>query len=408
MNGLPHEDGKKQEAENREQIKKELEDGKQQQTEAIQAAKPKSRQKKVKLPSAPTRVQPSRAVKRKPEEPPLKPKVTRKKKNKVEEPAKEAVKPTPTDTKEPQPQPKGDGEETDETKGDYELSLDEWKIFLARYNSATSPVLPKPSPTFSQSHLQGIDVANFSMRLGRIIETKIMDLIDERQGITIDEAAGGLCLRGYYHHPFRCALDGNYVPPPRFEPAGAYSPGEDWRPPVEGDGESQKRELANPAPKPASPATYRPPGSRSRIQGKIPPPSLPPQQHQKTPPTVITKPQTHPSTPAKGQGNTSPSIPPPPPNSPFDKPSWPIREANSTQQRILNPEITTTSSARNSPAPDASMEISPTLGRWRPPTAGFPTEDFAEAIVDVSGLRFAVDLCAEYVVDGNGARFFML
>ena len=236
---------------------------------------------------------------------------------------------------------------TQETKGDYELSLDEWKIFLAKYNSATTPVtpiLPSASFPFSQNHLQGIDVADFNMRLERVVETKIKELIDGRQGITIDDAAGGLCLRGYYHHPFRCALDGNYVPPPRFEPAGAYSPGEDWRLHVAGDGESQKARLANTPTetKPVSPTTYRQPGSGNRIQTKTSSkPSSPStsQQHQ-SPPTVTTQPL-EPQTNTTNN-ETSPSLPPPPPNSPLE----PIKATN-PQQHMPNPSINTNS--RNSP-----------------------------------------------------------
>lgn len=394
-NKISQEGHKKQEVKSKEHIKEESKAG-----EQPQEIQPKSQQKKAKVPAAPTRIQPSRAAKRKAEEP-LPSKVTRKKKRKVIETVQEkATNSIPTEGKEQQPPTdEEEEEESGETKGDYELSLDEWRNFETRYNSATNPVTPMPSPasisSFSQNHLQGIDVANFAMRLERAVETKIWDLIHERQGITIDKTAGGLCLRGYYHHPFRCALDGNYVPPPRFDPAGAYSPGEDWRPPVKGGGEGQKGGLANTGTKPVSPTTYRPPGSGNQIQGRIStkaflPSSASKQQQTKNGAKV----------------DMSPSIPPPQPNLPLETPSWPIREANSTHQRILKPEINT--SARNSPAPEAVMEISPTLGRWRPPTTGFPLEDFAEAIVDVSGLRFAVDLCAEYIVDGKGARFFML
>jgi hypothetical protein len=53
------------------------------------------------------------------------------------------------------------------------------------------------------------------------------------------------------------------------------------------------------------------------------------------------------------------------------------------------------------------MEISPTLGRWGPGQTekdkGLPVEDLGANVVEVSGLRFAVDLCACRFVGGLGA-----
>ena len=73
-------------------------------------------------------------------------------------------------------------------------------------------------------------------------------------------------------------------------------------------------------------------------------------------------------------------------------------------------------------APEADMEISPTLGRWRRHSSlgigtGLPVEDLGANVVEVCGLRFAVDLCAcsasnrglgaETAVE-DGARVLML
>jgi hypothetical protein len=62
---------------------------------------------------------------------------------------------------------------------------------------------------------------------------------------------------------------------------------------------------------------------------------------------------------------------------------------------------------RTGQAPEADMEISPTLGRWGPGKTGkdkgLPVEDLVANVVEVSGLRFAVDLCACRFVGGLGA-----
>jgi hypothetical protein len=67
---------------------------------------------------------------------------------------------------------------------------------------------------------------------------------------------------------------------------------------------------------------------------------------------------------------------------------------------------------------EAEMELSPTLGRWPAHMhgagredegeRGLPVEDLAENVVEVSGLRFAVDLCASSSGSGEHARFLML
>ncbi|KAM7221858.1 hypothetical protein V8F06_002851 [Rhypophila decipiens] len=449
-------------------------EGQQVETEPdTQEPKLKTRAKKVKVPVAPTRVQPARAAKRKAIEPQL-PKRTAKKRKTVED-SIEAVAPTPepaetvhvnaeelaekreetawTGEQRPngtQERPKlqdpskhqnsepiqPDEHHVEETKGDYQLNLDEWKVFLARYSSATTPVTPTPSPTslsaFTLQQLQGLDIANFVLRLERIVEAKINQLIDERQGITIDAGAGGgLCLTGYYHHPYKCALDGNYVPPLKFEAAGGYVPGEDWGPEeaqkedgtgavelevgnhsddeekVEKAGEKQDMMVESTTGVVSSPR-YRPPQTGRRLAERILSSSanasrgvspFPARQETSSAgdPAGIPIPgleaALHRQAQAAAAGDeTLPHLP--------KLPALTSREENDHASR--------STSMRNSPAPEALMDISPTLGRWRPPIPGLPLENFDDAIVDVAGLRFAVDLCAGYLGDGRSARMFML
>ncbi|KAK4212469.1 hypothetical protein QBC37DRAFT_193573 [Rhypophila decipiens] len=454
---------------------------------STQEPKLKTRAKKVKIPVAPTRVQPARAAKRKAIEPQLQ-KRTAKKKKRVED-SIEAVPPTPepaetihvnaeelaenreestpwTGEQRPngtQEQPKlqdpsklqnlepiqPDEHHVEETKGDYQLSLDEWKVFLARYNSATTPVTPTPSPTslsaFTLQQLQGLDIANFVLRLERIVETKINQLIDERQGITIDAGAGGgLCLTGYYHHPYKCALDGNYVPPLKFEAAGGYVPGEDWRPEeaqkedgtgageVVGDHSDdeekvddkigEKQDMVESTTGVVSSPRHRPPQTGRRLAERILSNSanasrgvspFPTRQETSSAgdPAGIPIPgleaalHRQAQAAAAGDDEASEAARNPNRNEPF-QPSQPIQTLRLSSRE--EDDASRSTSMLNSPAPEAFMDISPTLGRWRPPIPGLPVENFDDAIVDVAGLRFAVDLCAGYLGDGRSARMFML
>ncbi|KAM7203591.1 hypothetical protein V8F20_003886, partial [Naviculisporaceae sp. PSN 640] len=532
------EEEKKEEEKKEEEKKEEEKKEEEKKEEEIQDQKPKSRTKKVKAPVAPTRIQPPRAAKRKAVEPPLPTRGAKKEKKKIEDTIEAAAPTSPPEAEiivadearlrpvdiaievrcaseqpvqeheqqlpEPEPptdqqqQQNPDGKEYDvphktetaqlqpqqdapeETKGDYQLDLEEWMLFLARYNSATTPVTPTPDPAtlsaFTTKQLQGLDVANFIIRLERVIETKINDLFSARQGITIDAGAGGgLCITGFYHHPYKCALDGNYVPPPKFEAAGGYVPGEDWKPEEEkareqekeaegsngdvsnmkadekedqvakeearrdGDlkeddrkevgregvreedfqDDDRKAKFGNTTGVVSSPR-YRPPGSGKRSTGR-------PFQSISAQPSL-------PGSPGASQG---PSIPPlsleialhrqeqaaleddseeagdqdelfqlsqqPAAQIP---PQLPPLQGLAPRSDIDNPSQN--ASMRNSPAPEAVMEISPSLGRWQPFTTGQPLENFDDAIVDVAGLRFAIDLCAGYLGDGRSARIFML
>ncbi|KAM7190229.1 hypothetical protein V8F33_009589 [Rhypophila sp. PSN 637] len=463
-------------------------EGQQKETEPrTQEPKLKTRAKKVKVPVAPTRVQPARAAKRKAIEPQL-PKRTAKKKKRFED-SIEAVAPTlepaetihvnaeePAEKREETPwtgeqrpngtqerpklqdpsklqnlEPSQPDEHVEETKGDYQLNLDEWKVFLARYNSATTPVTPTPSPTslssFTLQQLQGLDIASFVLRLERIVETKINQLIDERQGITIDAGAGGgLCLTGYYHHPYKCALDGNYVPPLKFEAASGYVPGEDWRPKEAqkedgtGAGEvgghsdekkaeqiGEKQDMVESTTGVVSSPRYRPPQTGRRLAERIlssantsrgvsPFPTR--QEASAADPAGIPIPgleaalHRQAQAAAAGDDQDSEAAGNPNRNEPF-QPAQPIQTlphppklpALSSREED---DASRSTSMRNSPAPEALMDISPTLGRWRPPIPGLPLENFDDAIVDFAGLRFAVDLCAGYLGDGRSARMFML
>ncbi|KAK3332307.1 hypothetical protein B0T19DRAFT_398089 [Cercophora scortea] len=317
---------------------------------------------------APTRIQPSRAAKRKVLE------------AAAERAAKRANRAaTPARTKTPAPEPKSLAEApptttttattqppaaatTDksqpnninlpppsppqETKGDYTLSPLDWALFNeAELHRPHNEIL---DPT-------GIDIAYFSHTLEKAIEAKIASLIARREsqappGLTIGQAGtgGGLNLLAFYPQPaMQCALEraGIKVQGP-FEPAGVFIKDEDWRP-----------------------------ASSSE-----------------------------------------------PPTSPGPERMWAVaevvrRRSTSPMRRVVE-RVTSAVNMDTMPAvevPEAEMEISPTLGRW-PASGGveegeegqMPVEDLRENIVRVSGLEFAVDLCGSYLGDGRFARFLML
>ncbi|KAH6617716.1 hypothetical protein B0J18DRAFT_435405 [Chaetomium sp. MPI-SDFR-AT-0129] len=150
----------------------------------------------------------------------------------------------------------------DETTGDYSLASDDWNQFMQR-NFVERPVLSSSScrPNLNP---QGLEVAQFAVRLEKAINEKITALLE-----TFTELAtaapqmkdspnfGGSPEHGPQaslpdsqrqlpslpqskHCPPHCVsppTDTNSPykhpePSPSFEPAAAYTPGEDWRPPV--------------------------------------------------------------------------------------------------------------------------------------------------------------------------------
>ncbi|KHE86713.1 hypothetical protein GE21DRAFT_1203489 [Neurospora crassa] len=138
--------------------------------------------------STPTRVQPSRAAKRKAEPPslPLTP---------IHTPSPKRQK-VASSIKRPSPLPKAEHpgkKPAEETKGDYSLS----KLDLDEF---------QPSYADRGEMADGLDVASFMIGVEKAVETAVSELVAARLGNGDDEEV--------------------------FEPAGDAVPGEDWRPPV--------------------------------------------------------------------------------------------------------------------------------------------------------------------------------
>ncbi|KAK4234886.1 hypothetical protein C8A03DRAFT_46856 [Achaetomium macrosporum] len=264
---------------------------------------------------APTRVQPTRAAKRK------------------------ATEQITTSRAPSQPAPIKDTEHAGcdiepETKGDYTLAAYGWAQFLSGNQEEHG------RSAWSYIQFQGLDVAYFCMRLEGAIRRKTYEILsrngpsylhmqadgDEKE----NEANPQLRIRKAAVPNFRCALgDRRYTTPAPFSPKAALAPGEDWRrptatttTPVEA---AHKTKTANGDPS----KTYR-------LSLIISPSSAGPQ----------------------------------------------TRSAGAT----------------------TDTEISPTLGRWRiqpwkleedgDGSQELPVEDPGANVVEVSGLKFAVDLCA--------------
>lgn len=180
----------------------------------------------------------------------------------------------------------------------------------------------------------------------------------------IAKAQPGQCqqLQIQIHPPpkFRCALghptgthSSNNKPAAVFQPAAALAPGEDWRPPI--------------------------------IAGDLQPAGN--SLNQKTAKDTITQ-DTTTGICIAPTGSSSSS-------------SWAADEVSRRE------EIKRRAVAAAGPAPEADMEISPTLGRWRRHSlgigGGLPVEDLGANVVEVAGLRFAVDLCATSTFGGGAA-----
>ncbi|KAK3942663.1 hypothetical protein QBC46DRAFT_255841 [Diplogelasinospora grovesii] len=265
--------------------------------------------------TAPTRVQPSRSAKRK-----------------IADYAVNTSRPTSSGTAAKAaiiPNPTTDTPEyTPETKGDYELAEYDWQQFQ-NHNSGEHP----PALSHIQLALLGLDVAYFSIRLEKAVNSKVTDLLHNKRTSALDLELGPgrsyMCAAGAAFHNHH--LDSHSTPPTapseeeegdreekEFKPAAAFSPGEDWRPPT--------------------------------------------------------------TTTTSGTVRNGLSF-------------WAVGCRRS-------------SSDKNAKAPEAEMETSPTLGKWpfnteNAPADSFkdlPLEDYTESksIVEVSGLKFAVDVCATW------------
>ncbi|KAK4149040.1 hypothetical protein C8A00DRAFT_19229 [Chaetomidium leptoderma] len=316
-------------------------------------------------PPAPIRVQPSRAAKRKAAEPPP---------TKRPPPRKRKA-PAPTAAADQRPGlPSADPKH--ETIGDYSLAAYDWAQFLNGNRGEH-----RPSP-WSYVQLQGMDVAYFCVRMGRAVRKKVEEIHLVRDKAQADSDPGAKSAKGedaagvkkkktettqksqppklqiepvnLKPSPFRCALIDHEYPKPTapFEPAAALAPGEDWRPP--------------------------------RL----------------IPPTI-----------SLGLGQDGDNSRERTPEMIAKTGSWAAEEVSRRRERERK---------AGQQAPEAEMEISPTLGRWRRHSdseaerqRGLPVEDLVGAnVVEVSGLRFAVDVCSTAPFRGlgveEGVRFLML
>ncbi|KAK4187398.1 hypothetical protein QBC35DRAFT_498703 [Podospora australis] len=278
------------------------------------------------LAKEPTRVQPSRAAKRKQQE------------DKPEEQQSQKRRPGAVSAY------------SIHSQGDYTLEAYDWSQFQTR-NADEHTQSP-----WSHIQLQGLDVAYFTMRLERAVQAKVSSLI----------SSGFLQRRS----TFRCLLETpRYRKKARrtvFEPAASVSQGEGWRPPA------------------FSSSPLSPPPVSSQVESSA----------------VLDE--------SEDEGEVWESL----------LETWAANEARKRRQSVMDTEKEMQRKRQEgTPAPEASMDISPTLGRW--PGGGgaavlgkrnrIPVENLErENAVEVSGLRFAVDLCASFQGREEFARFLML
>ncbi|KAK3492669.1 uncharacterized protein B0T23DRAFT_316965 [Neurospora hispaniola] len=172
--------------------------------------------------STPTRVQPSRAAKRKAEPPslPLTP---------IQTPSPKRQK-VASSIKHPSPEPKVEEpgkEPAEETKGDYSLS----KLDLDEF---------QPSYADRGEMADGLDVASFMISVEKAVETAVSELVAARLGNGVlslfspRESDQGIRARW---RRFGSISQGQILEAESkadgvFKPAGNAVPGEDWRPPV--------------------------------------------------------------------------------------------------------------------------------------------------------------------------------
>jgi hypothetical protein len=338
---------------------------------------------------APTRIQPARAAKRKAADPPpTKPPPRRK--PRAQAPAFPPV-PGPVQAQTQAQHPRSAADETTATttRGEYTLAAYDWAQFL---NGNKGEHRPGP---WSYVQLQGLDVAYFGMRLEKAVGDKIGEIIAredrnysdghqprrgsvgatdqptgiERHGnvrqnknskkddITKVQLGQSQQLQIQIHPPpkFRCVLGhpthSSSKPAAVFQPAAALAPGEDWRPPIAA------------GPQPAGNSLNQNSAKNSNTMQD--------------------------TTTGDHMAPTSTGG------------SWAADEVGRREEVKRR-----TVAAGAGQAPEADMEISPTLGRWRRHSlrmgGGLPVEDLGANVVEVGGLRFAVDLCATSTFSGGG------
>ncbi|KAK4034844.1 hypothetical protein C8A01DRAFT_18410, partial [Parachaetomium inaequale] len=311
-------------------------------TTAIENATPIPSRVAVVRSQTPTRIQPARAAKRRAAAPPSTKRPPRR--------TKTAPAPNPAPIQRRGPQPAGPKRTStgDETRGDYALAAYDWAQFL-NGNRGEHDVSP-----WSYVQLQGLDVAYFCMRLERAAGEKIEEVLArdvlqvgaQAEGAAEDGDADRASARAEEQQPQarkteknpytelqiqirhtpnpRCALlshsrpSSNPKPPAPFQPAAALAPGEDWRPPT---------------------ITTTPPTSTTtgpHLKGTATTSKL----------RVI-------------DNITSVNREPTPTT------SWAADEVSRREE--MNRK------QREQQAPEADMEISPTLGRWRRPSSGLGT-----------------------------------
>ncbi|KXX78819.1 hypothetical protein MMYC01_200951 [Madurella mycetomatis] len=223
-----------------------------------------------------------------------------------------------------------------ETKGDYTLAPYDWAQFC-NHNQGEH----RPSP-WSYVQLQGLDVAYFVMRLERAVREKIRDLVTAPSIATTngagekqdhEETTGATTGAGADQRKrFCCALAS----------LGAR-------------GCSNSLLPSSPPFKPAAALApgedWRPPAGGGEDGGH----------------GGLTD-----AADGIGRGGTRGCS------------SWAADEVGRREER----------DRQHTPAPDAEMEISPTLGRWPASERIVATEGLEGHVVEVSGLRCAMDLCA--------------
>ncbi|KAK3381926.1 hypothetical protein B0H63DRAFT_546669 [Podospora didyma] len=239
-----------------------------------------------------------------------------------------------------------------ETRGDYVLAAYDWGQFL-NHNAGEHH---KPTKPWSYVELQGLDVAYFVMRVEKAVAVMVADIIyrqADKEEVDVDTEKGEVWSSG---------IPGISVPAPAATPA---------TPP-----QRSKKVVTTRKFRCALPGGTERSGDEDKFE---PAAALSPGEDLRPPRSGD---QTALSGSSSGNGNLKKTY------------IWTGGAEKS----------------RPSPAPNAEMETSPTLGRW-PPYASegrtLPLEYLSDHIVEISGLKFAVDLCASFD-DVGKLRFFML
>lgn len=240
----------------------------------------------------------------------------------------------------------------------------------ARFREHTAGRGEHAASPWSYVRLQGLDVAYFVMRLERVVREKVVELQQQQRkrsdeeenkggarhdGTAADKTTSICTLHGGKGQNEKRPLFAPAAAAAPFEPAGALAPGEDWRPPGwHADGGGGDEA-----------------GKGGREHGVM----------------------------ANGGAGSC----------------WAAAEVGRREKE--EQEQGRRRTRETTPAPEAEMEFSPTLGRW-PSTSNkgeVMGEELAGRVVNVSGLRFAVVICScpgarvvSEVEGEEGAWFWML